>query len=66
MSQIRYKRTIGGAIIIFLIVWFGTMIFIGSIMELSTGKLATMLAFTAIITYIVFIVVKPLESKKVS
>jgi hypothetical protein len=65
MSQkVRWKRTIGGAIIIFLVIWFGTMISIGSIMELSTGKLATVLAFTAIITYIVFIVVKPLESKK--
>ena len=52
-QKINWKGTIGGIILIGLIVWFGTVFFIGNIIELSTANLATALAFTAIVTYLV-------------
>jgi len=49
----NWKKTIGGAILIFVIVLFGTMILVGNIVNLSTGMLGIVIAFASVITYLI-------------
>ena len=49
----NWKKTIGGAILIFVIVLFVTMILIGNIVNLSTGLLGIVIAFASVITYLI-------------
>ena len=49
----NWKKTIGGAFIIFFTVLFGTMIFVGNIVNLSTGMLGIVIAFASVVTYII-------------
>jgi hypothetical protein len=48
-----WKKIIAGVIIIFVVIWIGTIFFIQSIANLSTGLLATVIAFASVITYLV-------------
>lgn len=49
----NWKKTIGGVILIFVIVLLGTLLLVGNIMNLSTGMLGIVVAFASVITYLI-------------
>ena len=52
-KKLNWKRTIAGTIIIAVVVWFGTAIILGNILNLSVGIIATVVTFASVVTYFV-------------